>query len=117
MLDYLVWIEMAKYILLNGTKNWVDTVTFIKQASNSCFFKFQYRTEQYFLISCRNYAAFSGWYITIIICLSALLMQASRNGNDLWLSYWVDTAALQDHPTSFYLVTILLLILVLCSQT
>ncbi|KAI7753670.1 hypothetical protein M8C21_015812 [Ambrosia artemisiifolia] len=51
-----------------------------------------------------NYAAFSGWYITAIICLSALLMQASRNGNDLWLSYWVDTAALKAHPTSFYLV-------------
>ncbi|KAJ0794971.1 putative ABC-type xenobiotic transporter [Helianthus annuus] len=51
-----------------------------------------------------NYAAFSGWYITAITCLSALLMQASRNGNDLWLSYWVDTAALEAHPTSFYLV-------------
>ncbi|MFS7950853.1 putative ABC-type xenobiotic transporter [Helianthus anomalus] len=51
-----------------------------------------------------NYAAFSGWYITAITCLSALLMQASRNGNDLWLSYWVDTAALEARPTSFYLV-------------
>ncbi|GJZ67089.1 ABC transporter C family member 13 isoform X1 [Tanacetum coccineum] len=51
-----------------------------------------------------NYAAFSGWYITVITCLSALLMQASRNGNDLWLSYWVDTAAFKLHPMSFYLV-------------
>ncbi|KVH98084.1 AAA+ ATPase domain-containing protein [Cynara cardunculus var. scolymus] len=50
-----------------------------------------------------NYAAFCGWYITVITCLSALLMQASRNGNDLWLSYWVDTTALEEHPTSFYL--------------
>ncbi|GKC15854.1 ABC transporter C family member 13 [Tanacetum coccineum] len=31
-------------------------------------------------------------------------MQASRNGNDLWLSYWVDTAAFKLHPMSFYLV-------------
>ncbi|KAL4559871.1 hypothetical protein LXL04_032017 [Taraxacum kok-saghyz] len=53
-----------------------------------------------------NYAAFSGWYITSITCLSALLMQASRNGNDLWLSYWVDTTAFQEHPTSFYLVVL-----------
>ncbi|KAJ9559656.1 hypothetical protein OSB04_004816 [Centaurea solstitialis] len=51
-----------------------------------------------------NYAAFCGWYITAITCLSALLMQASRNGNDLWLSYWVDTTALEEHPTSFYLI-------------
>ncbi|KAI3737516.1 hypothetical protein L2E82_27520 [Cichorium intybus] len=53
-----------------------------------------------------NYAAFSGWYITVITCLSALLMQASRNGNDLWLSYWVDTTAFEKHPTSFYLVVL-----------
>ncbi|XP_071733419.1 ABC transporter C family member 13-like [Rutidosis leptorrhynchoides] len=52
----------------------------------------------------KNYAAFAGWYITAITCLSALLMQATRNGNDLWLSFWVDTAALENHPTSFYLV-------------
>ncbi|KAD4585541.1 hypothetical protein E3N88_23142 [Mikania micrantha] len=51
-----------------------------------------------------NYASFSGWHITTITCLSALLMQASRNGNDLWLSYWVDTTALENHPTSLYLV-------------
>jgi ATP-binding cassette subfamily C (CFTR/MRP) protein 10 len=34
-------------------------------------------------------------------------MQASRNGNDLWLSYWVDTTT-EDGQTSysmsFYLV-------------
>lgn len=53
-----------------------------------------------------NYASFSGWYITVITCLSALLMQASRNGNDLWLSYWVDTTAFEKHPTSFYLVVL-----------
>ncbi|XP_071734179.1 LOW QUALITY PROTEIN: ABC transporter C family member 13-like [Rutidosis leptorrhynchoides] len=52
----------------------------------------------------KNYAAFSGWYITAITCLSAVLMQATRNGNDLWLSFWVDTAAYENHPTSFYLV-------------
>ncbi|KAG9131178.1 hypothetical protein Leryth_006037 [Lithospermum erythrorhizon] len=38
----------------------------------------------------KNYATFSGRGIAILICLSALFMQASRNGNDLWLSYWVD---------------------------
>ncbi|KAL8232301.1 hypothetical protein R6Q57_002079 [Mikania cordata] len=51
-----------------------------------------------------NYASFSGWHITTITCLSALLMQASRNGNDLWLSSWVDTTALENHSTSLYLV-------------
>ncbi|KAF0901952.1 hypothetical protein E2562_011785 [Oryza meyeriana var. granulata] len=39
----------------------------------------------------RKYAAFAGWSIAFLICLSAFLMQASRNGNDLWLTYWVDT--------------------------
>ncbi|KAI3512724.1 hypothetical protein L1887_20043 [Cichorium endivia] len=53
-----------------------------------------------------NYAAFSGWYITVITCVSALLMQASRNGNDLWLSYWVDTTSFEKHPASFYLVVL-----------
>ena len=41
-----------------------------------------------------------------MICLSAILMQASRNGNDLWLSYWVDTAGSSqtEYSISFYLV-------------
>ncbi|XP_028766439.1 ABC transporter C family member 13 isoform X2 [Neltuma alba] len=39
----------------------------------------------------KNYAMYTGWFITVVICLSAVLMQASRNGNDLWLSFWVDT--------------------------
>ncbi|KAJ0008012.1 hypothetical protein Pint_30337 [Pistacia integerrima] len=54
----------------------------------------------------KNYAAFSGWVITLVICLSAILMQASRNGNDLWLSYWVDTTGSNEtqYSTSFYLV-------------
>ena len=56
----------------------------------------------------RNYAAFSGWVITVVIGMSAILMQASRNGNDLWLSYWVDTTAShqKEYSTSFYLVII-----------
>ncbi|KAL6988330.1 ABC transporter C member 13, partial [Sarracenia purpurea var. burkii] len=37
-----------------------------------------------------HYAAFAGWFITVVTCLSAILMQASCNGNDLWLSFWVD---------------------------
>ncbi|KAK9281952.1 hypothetical protein L1049_004861 [Liquidambar formosana] len=55
----------------------------------------------------KNYAAFSGRFITIVICLSAILMQASRNGNDLWLSFWVDTTTWgnqMEYSTSFYLV-------------
>ncbi|XP_030491896.2 ABC transporter C family member 13 isoform X1 [Cannabis sativa] len=58
------------------------------------------------IIVYKKYAAFSGWLITIIICVSAILMQASRNGNDLWLSYWVDTtsgAHHKEYSTSFYL--------------
>lgn len=41
-----------------------------------------------------------------MICLSAILMQASRNGNDLWLSYWVDTtgSSQTEYSISFYLV-------------
>ncbi|KAE7997228.1 hypothetical protein FH972_001878 [Carpinus fangiana] len=56
-----------------------------------------------------NYAAFSGWLITVVICLSAILMQASRNGNDLWLSFWVDTttgSGQSEYSTSFYLVVL-----------
>ncbi|PON89300.1 ATP-binding cassette containing protein [Trema orientale] len=54
----------------------------------------------------KKYAAFSGWFIMVVICLSAILMQASRNGNDLWLSYWVDTTTGTHHKeysTSFFL--------------
>ncbi|KAH9715831.1 multidrug resistance-associated protein 11 [Citrus sinensis] len=56
----------------------------------------------------KNYAKFSGWFITLVICLSAILMQASRNGNDLWLSYWVDTTGSSQtkYSTSFYLVVL-----------
>lgn len=58
-------------------------------------------------MSCRSYAVFAGWFITILTCLSAVLMQASRNGNDMWLSYWVDTSGRNQKPysTTFYLVT------------
>ncbi|KAM7471627.1 hypothetical protein LguiA_009810 [Lonicera macranthoides] len=54
----------------------------------------------------KNYAAFSGWFISIVTCLSAILMQASRNGNDMWLSYWVDSTGTyhKEHSTSFYLI-------------
>jgi hypothetical protein len=49
---------------------------------------------------------FSGWFITIVILVSAVLMQGSRNGNDLWLSYWVDKTGkgVSHYSTSFYLV-------------
>ncbi|XP_020887120.1 ABC transporter C family member 13 isoform X3 [Arabidopsis lyrata subsp. lyrata] len=56
----------------------------------------------------RNYAAFSGWFIAIVILVSAVLMQASRNGNDLWLSYWVDKTGrgVSHYSTSFYLMVL-----------
>ncbi|CAN6208441.1 unnamed protein product [Urochloa humidicola] len=50
----------------------------------------------------KKYAAFAGWSIVVLIFLSAFLMQASRNGNDLWLTYWVDTSTGASN-TSFYL--------------
>ncbi|KAL9250967.1 ABC transporter C family member 13-like protein [Drosera capensis] len=55
----------------------------------------------------KTYAAFSGWFIAGLVLLSAVLMQASRNGNDLWLSYWVDmtrTKSGPDSTLSFYVV-------------
>lgn len=52
----------------------------------------------------KKYAAFSGWSITIIICLSAILMQASRNGNDLWLSYWVDATTGRNQAEYFLVI-------------
>uniref|UniRef100_A0A1J3GMA5 ABC-type xenobiotic transporter n=4 Tax=Noccaea caerulescens TaxID=107243 RepID=A0A1J3GMA5_NOCCA len=56
----------------------------------------------------RNYAVFCGWFITIVILVSAVLMQASRNGNDLWLSYWVDKTGrgVTHDSTSFYLMVL-----------
>ncbi|XP_047963792.1 ABC transporter C family member 13 [Salvia hispanica] len=62
----------------------------------------------------KNYAAFSGWFIAVISCLSAILMQASRNGNDLWLSFWVDTTGANQSKfsTTFYLVILCLFCLV-----
>ncbi|XP_077238132.1 multidrug resistance-associated protein 11 isoform X2 [Tasmannia lanceolata] len=55
----------------------------------------------------KSYASFSSWPIAILVCLSAALMQASRNGNDLWLSHWVDSTSGSDkvkYSTYFYLV-------------
>ncbi|KAF8393024.1 hypothetical protein HHK36_021265 [Tetracentron sinense] len=55
----------------------------------------------------KNYATFSSWLVTAIICLSAILMQVSRNGNDLWLSHWVDSTSGSNktkYSISFYLV-------------
>ncbi|KAG8093776.1 hypothetical protein GUJ93_ZPchr0012g20484 [Zizania palustris] len=50
----------------------------------------------------KKYITFAGWSIAFLTCLSAFLMQASRNGNDLWLTYWVDTSTGTSH-TIFYL--------------
>ncbi|PIN08442.1 Multidrug/pheromone exporter, ABC superfamily [Handroanthus impetiginosus] len=67
----------------------------------------------------KNYAAFAGWFITVVTCLSAILMQASRNGNDLWLSFWVDTTGSNQskYSTSFYLVVLCIFCLVNSSLT
>ncbi|KAL3633123.1 ABC transporter C member 13 [Castilleja foliolosa] len=56
----------------------------------------------------KNYAAFAGWFITIVTCISAVLMQASRNGNDLWLSFWVDTTGSNHskYTTTLYLAVL-----------
>ncbi|RLM54944.1 ABC transporter C family member 13 isoform X1 [Panicum miliaceum] len=51
----------------------------------------------------KKYATFAGWSIVVLIFLSAFLMQASRNGNDLWLTYWVDTNT-STNNTVFYLI-------------
>ncbi|XP_024633050.1 ABC transporter C family member 13 isoform X1 [Medicago truncatula] len=61
----------------------------------------------------KNYAAFTGWFIAVIICLSALLMQASRNANDLWLSYWVDTTT-EDGQTSYSMSFYLAILCLFC---
>ncbi|KAK2371660.1 multidrug resistance-associated protein [Trifolium repens] len=61
----------------------------------------------------KNYAAFTGWFIAVIICLSAILMQASRNGNDLWLSYWVDTTT-EDGQTSYSMSFYLAILCLFC---
>ncbi|XP_010467156.1 PREDICTED: ABC transporter C family member 13 isoform X2 [Camelina sativa] len=62
----------------------------------------------------RSYAVFSGWFITIVILVSAVLMQASRNGSDLWLSYWVDKAGrgVSHYSTSFYLMVLCILCII-----
>ncbi|KAI5660400.1 hypothetical protein M9H77_29193 [Catharanthus roseus] len=71
------------------------------------------------LIVYKNYAAFAGWFITIATCFSAIFMQASRNGNDLWLSYWVDTtgSSQKNFSTTFYLVILCLFCFVNSSLT
>ncbi|KAG1326564.1 putative ABC transporter C family member 5 [Cocos nucifera] len=51
----------------------------------------------------KSYATFASWPVVVVICVSAFLMQASRNGNDLWLSHWVD-ATTGTENTRFYLV-------------
>ncbi|OMO74143.1 hypothetical protein COLO4_26706 [Corchorus olitorius] len=71
------------------------------------------------LIVYKNYAGFSGWFIAVVILLSAILMQASRNGNDLWLSYWVDTTGSSQakYSTSFYLLVLCIFCIINSSLT
>ncbi|GFP93552.1 ABC transporter c family member 13 [Phtheirospermum japonicum] len=67
----------------------------------------------------KNYAAFAGWFITVVTCISAVLMQASRNGNDLWLSFWVDTTGSNQskYSTTLYLAVLGMFCLVNSSLT
>ncbi|KAG0475640.1 hypothetical protein HPP92_015326 [Vanilla planifolia] len=51
----------------------------------------------------KSYAMFVGWSTVVLIGLSAVFMQMSRNGNDLWLSFWVDSRTGANH-TGLYLV-------------
>ncbi|XP_038982338.1 ABC transporter C family member 13-like isoform X1 [Phoenix dactylifera] len=51
----------------------------------------------------KSYATFASWPVVFVICVSAFFMQASRNGNDLWLSHWVDNTTGTEN-TRFYLV-------------
>ncbi|KAJ6809460.1 ABC transporter C family member 13 [Iris pallida] len=53
----------------------------------------------------KSYATFTGWTVVMIICVSAVLMQVSRNGNDLWLSHWVDSTK-GTKSTMFYLAVL-----------
>ncbi|MBA0836331.1 hypothetical protein Goarm_008558 [Gossypium armourianum] len=71
------------------------------------------------LIVYKKYAGFAGWFISVVILLSAILMQASRNGNDLWLSYWVDTTGISQgkHSTSFYLLVLCIFCIINSSLT
>ncbi|XVF24656.1 hypothetical protein REPUB_Repub13aG0145900 [Reevesia pubescens] len=71
------------------------------------------------LIVYKKYAGFSGWFIAVVIFISAILMQASRNGNDLWLSYWVDTtgSSQERYSTSFYLLVLCIFCIINSSMT
>ncbi|KAH9303626.1 hypothetical protein KI387_008030, partial [Taxus chinensis] len=54
----------------------------------------------------RNYAAFAGWLVVMTILIATFLMQLSRNGNDFWLSHWVDSTLKNPYDlqsTSFFL--------------
>lgn len=56
------------------------------------------------------YAAFIGGPVLAIILISTSLMQIARNGNDIWLSVWVDKTSLDGinhHSTYFYLEVLL----------
>ncbi|GAQ86722.1 ABC transporter C family [Klebsormidium nitens] len=56
----------------------------------------------------RAYGRAVGLWMVALVLLSLLLMQATRNGSDAWLSYWVDTTATDAHPqdVSFYLTVL-----------
>lgn len=58
------------------------------------------------LLVYRKYAEFSGWSIAALVFLSAVLMQASKNGNDLWLTYWVDATRGRTNADYYFLVVL-----------
>ncbi|XP_020268555.1 ABC transporter C family member 13 [Asparagus officinalis] len=56
----------------------------------------------------KSYAAYTGWPVVSIICISAVLMQASRNGNDIWLSHWVDATTGTEYMMYYMFILIIL---------
>ncbi|CAM6124334.1 unnamed protein product [Calypogeia fissa] len=53
----------------------------------------------------RAYGSFVNWSVIATILVSVSLMQATRNGSDLWLAHWVDTDSHADgqQTLNFYL--------------
>ena len=48
----------------------------------------------------QQYLAATGWSLVAVIVLSLVAMQATRNANDLWLSYWVSHSHSDANPLS-----------------
>lgn len=59
-----------------------------------------------FDLFCRAYGGFVGWSVIATIVISISLMQATRNGSDVWLTHWVDNVDdAGGQSLQFYLVS------------